>query len=460
MTANYYIDLYFEALIQPFRSCYSNVFNISITGLACFIEPQDVVVKELMQRLEKARFHICIVNDMDSVCDLQVDYCDEANGKSACFEFQIVNLISIIELASRTDVSVSGLLVMKIVSKLICSYKIMYKAIVLDLDDTLWPGTLSEEGIDGIVSRLQSPEGTPFIAFMRFVRSMAKELGVFVAICSRNDSKQVNEAIERMDSAVFPLKDEIDCLVANNNDKSVNIKAIADKLSILTNAVVFIDDNPIVREEIRCNLPEVFVPKWESHEELSTLLNAGCIFERFELSVQSRKRRGQIKILQVMREKNNLPRLLIEAKDDPRHIRAQQLYAKSNQFKMMNRMNLPEDAQSIFFEIFRENGAGLGICSALTYSMDDSILVVHNCAISCRFFEIGLEEFILLYIHRLAGERKVYIHHEQTGQNLKAQELLKKYEELFARENGQECQFNESLIERLKNGTNLTIILS
>lgn len=110
-------------------------------------------------------------------------------------------------------------------------------------------------------------------------------------------------AIDKLNEKEFPLKDQIDCIIANYNDKSKNIKAIAQQLSILTNACVFIDDNPLVRDEVRQNLPEVFVPDWDNHDELITLLVTCCVFDRFELSLKSRNRKRLYAVLQQEREK-------------------------------------------------------------------------------------------------------------------------------------------------------------
>ncbi len=47
---------------------------------------------------------------------------------------------------------------------------------MLDLDDTLWSGTLSEVGIDKIKENLQSEQGATFIAFMKFVKKVLGNL--------------------------------------------------------------------------------------------------------------------------------------------------------------------------------------------------------------------------------------------------------------------------------------------
>ena len=62
-----------------------------------------------------------------------------------------------------TGISVVGILIMQILSNIICKTKIVYKAIILDLDDTLWKGTLSEDGFDVIKQNLNSSDATSYI---------------------------------------------------------------------------------------------------------------------------------------------------------------------------------------------------------------------------------------------------------------------------------------------------------
>ena len=130
----------------------------------------------------------------------------------------------------------------------------MIEAILFDLDDTLWFGTLSEIGVDEIRKNMETEKGVSFIDFMKFVKSLGNELGVFIAICSRNDPKVVESAINELSEVIFPLKNQIDFIIANDNDKSENIKIIANQLSILPSSIAFIDDNQLVRDEVKNKL--------------------------------------------------------------------------------------------------------------------------------------------------------------------------------------------------------------
>lgn len=411
---------------------------VNIGGLADFYSAKDHDVTRLLRKLQKYYFEVNISKGQDTIDEIQVEYISKETGKRH-FEYRIENLISVIYLSSKTGVSIVGILIIQIISLIVNKSKTLYKAIILDLDETLWKGTLAEDGIDAIKQDLHADESVPFIMFMRFIQAMAKELGLYVAICSRNDADNVLSAIDKLSDKEFPLKDHIDCIVANYNNKSKNIKAIAQKLSILTNACVFIDDNPLVRDEVRQNLPELFVPEWDTHEELLNLFMACCIFDRFELSLKSRNRKRLYKIIRQEREKSYLPQLFIKVCEDINHLEAIRLYAKSNQFKFAEHKETYKNCKSMIFEIYRDNGENLGICSAVTYTEDEQEVHVLNWAISCRYFEIGLEEYILMYICALSGRRSIRFSYNETGFNGKVAELIDKYKSCLKKDDADGC---------------------
>lgn len=431
---NKYIDTYINNYIKPFRGFITSCYTVCIGGLADFITVNEHDVSILLHKLQMYGFKVTISNGQDTIDEILVEYINEGNEKEK-FEYRIENLISTIYLSSKTGISIVGILVMQIISRIICRYKTMYKAIILDLDDTLWKGTLAEDGVNVIKQNFRLNDSIPYFTFMRFIQVMAKELGLYVAICSRNDIETVQSAIDKLNEMEFPLKGQIDCIVANYNDKSKNIKAIAQQLSILTNACVFIDDNQLVRDEVRQNLPEVFVPDWKSHDELLTLLMICCVFDRFELSLKSRNRKRLYEVLQQEREKSYLPQLLVKVRDDINHVEAIRLYAKSNQFKFAEKKETYEECKSLIFEIYRDNGENLGICSAVTYTENEQNIHVLNWAISCRYFEIGLEEYILIYLSTLADRRSVTFTFNNTGFNGRVVALIEKYKNNFIKNN-------------------------
>lgn len=428
---NKYIDVYINNYVRQFRNFITSNYIVNIGGVAGFIAADDHDLSFLLRKLQTYGFEVTISSGQDTIDEIQVEYTVRGNAYDEHFGYKIENLVSTIYLSSKTGISIVGILVMQIISEIICKSKILYKVVILDLDDTIWKGTLAEDGIDAIKQNLCSNDAIPFIGFMRFIQALAKELGLYIAICSRNDNEKVLSAIDRLDENEFPLKGQIDCIVANYNDKSKNIKAIAQKLSILTSACVFIDDNKIVRDEVRQNMPEVFVPDWNNHDELLTLLLTCSAFDRFELSLKSRNRKRLYAVLQQEREKSYLPQLLVKVSDDINHTEAMRLYAKSNQFKFSEKKEHYEKSRSLIFEIYRGNGENLGVCSAVTYAENKQNIHVLNWAISCRYFEIGLEEYILMYIFALANNRTITFAFDDTGFNGKAIELIEKYKDIF-----------------------------
>ena len=178
------------------------------------------------------------------------------------------------------------------------------------------------------------------------------------------------------------------------------------------------------------------MPDWESHDELLTMLVACCVFDRFELSLKSRNRKRLYKVLQQEREKNYLPQLSVKVSDDVNHVEATRLYKKSNQFRFAEKKGNYEGCKSLFFELYKDNGENLDICSTITYTDNEQGVHVLNWAISCRYFEIGLEEYILRYLLALSNGRPITFAFNDTGDNKKVVELIEKYKSGFVKIDG------------------------
>ena len=427
-TRDEFLSIFINDYVKKFRNYNLDEFNIRIYGLKSFISEGDNNIFSLLEELKNNNFNIENEGDEESISEVEVTCNNVTKNTSYNFKYQIQNLLTIIEISSKTNISVIEIIITKIVAQIISRLKILYKAIILDLDETLWLGTLSEVGKDKIKENMMSKDGAPFIEFMKFVRMLGNELGIYVAICSRNDSKLVESTINGFGNNIFPLKNQIDCIIANNNDKSENIKIIAEQLSILPNSIVFIDDNHLVRDEVKNKLPEVFVPNWDNHNDIITQLIIGCLFERVDLSLSSQNRRKQFKIIKAERKQNSLPELFIKVNDDKDHIQAKELYSKSNQFKLVSEEIDYSNTKSLYFEVYRQNGDNLGVGSVITYYLENNTkCVILNWAISCRYFEVGLEEFIILYLIEKMANKEMYFACEYNEENKKVQELINKY---------------------------------
>ena len=459
---NHFVNFYINNVINAFRVYNDSLFNVNIQGLGIFANKEDRTFAYLLSQLANYGFNVNLNtdNEEECFCVLTIIGENQKTGEVCNFCYNVQDLLYLIDLSSKTKVSVVCIMVMKIIAMFICRFKTLYKAIVLDLDDTLWNGTLSEEGIDQIIVNQKTTIGAKYIRFANFVKVLADNLGIYVAVCSRNDSKMVSKAMDVLDGEIFPLKNSIDCIVANSNDKSSNIKEIAASLSILPKSIVFIDDNEIIRDEVRNNIPEICVPNWNTHEELITLLSVGCIFDRYELSLNAQNRRKQYKMIQVLRSNNHLPVLHVKAFRDTNHAMAEKLYKKTNQFNMSQQNNLfTKDVISVYFEMYRPTGESLGICSAISYIIDGNTITVENWAISCRFFEIGLEDLVLMYLVEKADGKRIMFKYFKNEYNGKATAMIANNEEFkcVGKNTYIEYSYTQSTKEKLRSKTNLEI---
>jgi len=133
------------------------------------------------------------------------------------------------------------------------------KCLVLDLDNTLWGGVIGEDGLEGI-ELSEFKEGARYKDFQKRIKEL-KEMGILLAICSKNNYEDAMEAINKHEHMVLKEEDFV-CTKINWEPKTRNIKEIASELNIGIDSLVFIDDNPVERDAVRENVPEVCVPEF------------------------------------------------------------------------------------------------------------------------------------------------------------------------------------------------------
>jgi FkbH-like protein len=138
------------------------------------------------------------------------------------------------------------------------------KVLVVDLDNTLWGGIVGEVGALGIVLGEDGP-GRCFRDFQRALRAIRKT-GVLLVAVSKNNASDVNEVFEKNNMMVLKREDFV-IIRANWQSKAENIVAIADTLSLGVDSFVFVDDNPVEREEVARFLPGVAVPIFPDRPE-------------------------------------------------------------------------------------------------------------------------------------------------------------------------------------------------
>jgi FkbH-like protein len=165
------------------------------------------------------------------------------------------------------------------------------KCLLVDLDNTLWGGTIGEDGVQGI-QLSETGEGARYRDFQLRVRELG-EMGVILGIVSKNNEADAFEAFERHEHMVLK-KDDFVAMKINWSPKGENIAELAQYLDIGMDSIVFIDDNPVEREAVRMALPEVTVPEFpEDTSELASFFERVYkdYFFTLESTEEDRKRR-------------------------------------------------------------------------------------------------------------------------------------------------------------------------
>ncbi|HEY1779801.1 MAG TPA: HAD-IIIC family phosphatase [Roseiarcus sp.] len=287
------------------------------------------------------------------------------------------------------------------------------KCLVLDLDNTLWGGVIGDDGLDGIVLGEGSAAGEAHLALQHYAKQL-KERGIILAVCSKNDAK-IAEAAFRDHPEMVLRRADIAAFQANWDDKAQNLKAIAARLNIGVDALVFVDDNPIERARIRQSLPMVAVPEMpdDPAHYVRCLADAGY-FEAIAFTADDQSRAEQYSanaereaMLGSAESMDEFLRGLdmtavygpFTAVDQARVV---QLINKTNQFNTTTRRYAGEevarimddpDSLTLQFRLLDRVGDN-GLVSTMILRptpADDDVLEIENWVMSCRVFGRQLE---------------------------------------------------------------------
>ena len=116
------------------------------------------------------------------------------------------------------------------------------KCIVWDLDNTLWNGTLAEDGIEGLTIRETA------VATIRAL----DERGMLHAVASKNDDHNARAALDHFGVSKYFVESQIGW-----GPKSASLSAIAQRLNIGLDTFIFIDDQQFERGEVSAVHPSV-----------------------------------------------------------------------------------------------------------------------------------------------------------------------------------------------------------
>lgn len=137
------------------------------------------------------------------------------------------------------------------------------RAIVLDLDNTLWGGIVGEDGVEQLQIGGDFP-GNCFYEFQSFLNDLVSQ-GLLLSVSSKNNFSDAEAAFKQLK---MPLTlNKFSSIQINWDEKYLSIQKIANELNLGLSSILFIDDNPAEREKVRHLLPEVHVLELPSNPE-------------------------------------------------------------------------------------------------------------------------------------------------------------------------------------------------
>jgi FkbH-like protein len=314
------------------------------------------------------------------------------------------------------------------------------KALVLDLDNTIWGGVIGDDGLEGIKIAQGDARGEAHRAVQHLALDL-RQRGIVLAVSSKNTDSVAREPFQKHPEMLLKL-DHIAVFQADWNDKATNIQAISEELSLGLDAMVFLDDNPVERGLVRRLLPQVAVPELpEDPSGYARTLAAAGYFEAIAFADEDLKRAGyyqdNARRAKLKTQMGGVDAYLasldmtitFQPFDATGRARIVQLINKSNQYNLTTRRytepeileaeNDPEifTLQVRLADIFGDNGM---ISVVICRPSETGVWDIDTWLMSCRVLGRKVEHMVLreILVHaRAAGIGKLCGIYKPTERN-------------------------------------------
>lgn len=298
------------------------------------------------------------------------------------------------------------------------------KALVLDLDNTLWGGVVGDDGVENLALGQEVPMGQVYTEFQEYIKAH-KELGILLNVDSKNEYENAIAGLNHPDGVLKP--DDFIVIKANWENKDKNIVDMANELNIMPDSMVFVDDNPAERTIVETSVPGVAVPPMESPEKYIRMLDRSGFFEVTSLSADDAKRnemyKENVKRAQLMSSYDNYEDYLkslemtgtIKAFEPVYMARIAQLTNKSNQFNLTTKRLSQADieamaADSSYITLYgklEDKFGDNGVVSVVIGRIEGNVLHIELWLMSCRVLKRDMEYAMMDTLVARALERNI-----------------------------------------------------
>lgn len=317
------------------------------------------------------------------------------------------------------------------------------KAIVTDLDETLYRGILGEEGIEGV-------ELTPEHKRLQEQLKELKKEGFFLCLSSKNEEKDVRALFKKRTDFILSW-DDFTATEINWAPKPENILKLSKVLNIGTDSILFIDDNPAEIQNVETSGLGIKTIQAQNPEQVLQMLKFYPGLTKLRMTDEDRFRSEDIKanqeraqLAQTLSPREYFKKLgirLTYAVDVEEQVpRISELLRKTNQF-ILTYARFPEtdvkqlmqsENDCVITIQMSDNLSDSGIIAILAaHKNKNEELVLKEMVVSCRALGRNLENIMLPYLFLLAREKlktsdTLRIHYQKGERNTPAIDWLKR----------------------------------
>jgi FkbH-like protein len=293
------------------------------------------------------------------------------------------------------------------------------KCVVWDLDGTIW---------DGILSEMDAVKLKPGIK--EIVRTLDRR-GILHSIASKNDPDDAMDKLKEFELDRYFLYPEISW-----NAKSMSIANIRANLNIQMDTIMFVDDDPLERDEVKSEHPEVICV---DASEYNTLPTHPCLNPRF-ITADS-KRRRLMYLADIKRKGDedkyqgpkkeflaslNMQFIISEAQEEDLR-RAEELTVRTNQLNTTGRTYDYDDLKMFISSAkhrllvceMKDRYGAYGKIGLALIEITADCFYVKLFLMSCRVMSLGVGTVLLSYIMKEAKKagKKLRADFRNTGKN-------------------------------------------
>jgi len=306
------------------------------------------------------------------------------------------------------------------------------KAVIVDLDNTMWDGVLLESNKKSVKLNL----------FRANVLYQLHRQGIILCVCSKNNND--DETLQKIKILLGSISKYILIYKVNWEPKSHNIKDIINKLNIGANSIAFFDDQEFERNEVKQNCPEINI---FTDDDIDTILINGR-FNSIIISEESQSRNNQY-LLNFKRndEEKNIQnshedyisyikslnfKLTSSFFDEKKLNRVYELISRTNQqnftlkrftIEEIEKFSKEKNNEILIYSLSDKFGSYGTICSILlTHEKDEC--VIKEFALSCRAMGKKIEHSILVSLNNYLFSKGVNILKTLVVENNKNDKII------------------------------------